>query len=40
MHPGSFREGEWEAVTNISEIEFELSFSLRGPVGDEGRVVR
>lgn len=34
MHPGSFFEGQWETVTGISELEFELAFSFRGPVGD------
>ena len=33
MYPGAFREGQWERVTGISEVEFELAFSFRGAVG-------
>ena len=34
MHPRSFVKGQWANVTAISELEFELVFSFRGPVGD------
>ncbi|MCB1742746.1 MAG: hypothetical protein KDK91_20390, partial [Gammaproteobacteria bacterium] len=40
MYPGAFEDGHWEALTNISEISFELAFTLRGPVGQNGRVLR
>lgn len=39
MHPGSFQDGQWDILTGISEIEFELAFTLRGALGQEGRVV-
>ena len=34
MHPRSFIDEQWKTVTGISELEFELVFSFRGPVGD------
>ena len=33
MHPGSFVAGHWEVVSGISELEFELAFTFRGPIG-------
>ena len=39
MHAGAFQEGEWDGVTAVSEPEFELAFTLRGPIGQKGRVV-
>ena len=39
IHPSSFIEGQWEAVTGISELEFELMFSFRGPIGSNVTVL-
>ena len=40
LHPSSFPEGQWETVTSISEIKFQLAFSLRGPVGQEAQKLK
>ena len=40
MHPGSFQDDQWEILTSISEIEFELAFNLRGPLGVEAQVLQ
>ena len=39
LHSGSFQERTWETVTGISQLEFELAFSFRGPVGVNASVV-
>ena len=39
MHPRSFVRGQWTNLTAISELEFDLVFSFRGPVGDNVRIL-
>ena len=40
MHPGSLHDNDWDSVTGISQIDFELAFSFRGAVGVNGVLIR